>query len=72
MWRIITGYFFVILGFIGLFLPVLQGVFFIILGLFILAPESKFIRKGLEKFREKYPGIFLKVSNFRQEGKMED
>jgi hypothetical protein len=52
-----------------LFLPVLQGILFIILGLILLAPESKLIQKGLEKLKERYPDIFLKVKNLTENRK---
>jgi uncharacterized protein len=59
--RYITGIFFLILGVIGLFLPILQGILFIIIGLIILAPESKFIRNILDKLEKKFPIIFEKA-----------
>ena len=59
--RYVTGIFFLILGVIGLFLPVLQGILFIIIGLLILAPESKLIRDFLNKLEKKFPKIFEKA-----------
>jgi uncharacterized protein len=56
--RYTFGIFFLILGVIGLFLPILQGILFIIVGLLILAPESKKIQRLLDKLRQKYPGVF--------------
>jgi len=67
--RLIAGIFLLLLGCLGLFLPVLQGILFIILGLILLAPESKLIQKGLEKLKERYPDIFLKVKNLRENRK---
>jgi uncharacterized membrane protein YbaN (DUF454 family) len=61
--RLIAGVFLLLLGCIGLFLPVLQGILFIILGLILLAPESQWIQKGLKKLKERYPDIFLRVRN---------
>ena len=36
----ITGYAFLVLGVLGLFLPVLQGVLFLLIGLLILAKNA--------------------------------
>jgi uncharacterized protein len=58
--RIAFGIFSLILGVIGLFLPILQGILFIVIGLLILAPESKLIRRLLARFRMKYPALFKK------------
>lgn len=68
--RLIGGFLLLVLGFIGLFLPVLQGILFIILGLLLLAPESEIIRSGLEKLKKRYPDIFLKVRNLTKDRKL--
>jgi uncharacterized membrane protein YbaN (DUF454 family) len=67
--RLIAGIFLLLVGCIGLFLPVLQGILFIILGLIILAPESQLIQKGLKKLKERYPDIFLRVRNLTEDRK---
>ena len=48
-WRKVLGVTFLVLGFIGLFLPVLQGILFIIIGLTLLGLPLK---KYLKKFRK--------------------
>jgi uncharacterized protein len=63
--RIFFGTVFLILGVIGLFLPVLQGILFIIVGFLILAPESKRIRHILELLRQKYPALFEKAEHMK-------
>lgn len=48
----ILGWGFVVLGFLGLFLPILQGVLFLLVGLFILSmtwPRARLIRQRLGK-----------------------
>ena len=55
--RIAFGILFLALGIIGLFLPVLQGILFIIVGLLLLAPYSRRIRKLVASFRLKYPAL---------------
>ena len=52
------GIAFLILGVLGLFLPILQGILFIIVGLLVLAPESRLVRRILNALRKRYPGIF--------------
>jgi uncharacterized membrane protein YbaN (DUF454 family) len=59
VWRAIkiaVGLGFLVLGFIGLFLPILQGVLFMLLGLAILGTESPRVRRLLEKIKKKHPG----------------
>lgn len=60
--RFSLGILFLVLGVLGLFLPILQGILFIIVGLLILAPESRRIRAFLCVLRSRYPGPF-KVAN---------
>lgn len=55
------GWFFIIFGIIGLFLPVLQGILFLLIGLVILSRASKTVRNWLEKLKNRYPkfGYYL-------------
>lgn len=46
--RIVFGIVFLILGVLGLFLPVLQGVLFLMIGLSLLSKESDHARRLLE------------------------
>ncbi len=45
-------------GIVGLFLPVLQGMLVILLGLYVLSRESKTARRILGRFRDKYPDAY--------------
>ncbi|MGI9504024.1 MAG: PGPGW domain-containing protein [Geminicoccaceae bacterium] len=49
------GYFFLVLGIIGLVVPVLQGILFISIGLIVLAKTAPWAERLLTRFREKYP-----------------
>jgi uncharacterized membrane protein YbaN (DUF454 family) len=49
------GYFFLVLGVIGLVVPVLQGILFISIGLIILAKTAPWAERLLERFRNRYP-----------------
>jgi len=63
--KLIVGWTFLILGILGLFLPILQGVLFTAVGLVILAEESKFVKKLLQPLERKYPKQFEKVHEFQ-------
>jgi uncharacterized membrane protein YbaN (DUF454 family) len=51
----ITGYAFLVLGVLGLFLPFLQGILFLLIGLLILAKNAPWAHNLLERVRERYP-----------------
>jgi uncharacterized membrane protein YbaN (DUF454 family) len=51
----VTGYFFLVLGVLGLFLPFLQGFLFIAIGLLILAKHAVWAHNLLERFRSQHP-----------------
>lgn len=52
---LIIGWLFIVLGVLGLFLPFLQGILFILIGLAILSSRSEIIRRFLKKFETHYP-----------------
>jgi uncharacterized membrane protein YbaN (DUF454 family) len=52
-----VGWGFILLGIAGLFLPLLQGVLFLVIGLFILSSEYAWARKLLQKLRVRFPAI---------------
>lgn len=49
--RIVFGAAFLILGVVGLFLPFLQGILFLVIGLTLLSSESSLARRVLEWVR---------------------
>ena len=51
----VTGYVFLVLGVLGLFLPFLQGVLFILIGLLILAKQAPWAHNLLQRFRDQHP-----------------
>jgi uncharacterized membrane protein YbaN (DUF454 family) len=59
-----VGSVFILLGIVGLFLPFLQGILFLIVGLVILSKESKTAHRILERWKEKHPALFSKVLEF--------
>ncbi|MBM4277003.1 MAG: DUF454 family protein [Deltaproteobacteria bacterium] len=52
---LIIGWFFVGLGVLGLFLPVLQGILFIMIGLAILSTRSEMVKRWLKHLEERHP-----------------
>jgi membrane protein implicated in regulation of membrane protease activity len=49
------GYAFLVVGVLGLVLPFLQGILFLLIGLIILAEHAPWARRLLERVRERYP-----------------
>jgi len=54
---IITGWVFIALGIAGLFLPVLQGILFLLVGLVILSTEYHWARRLLGYVRNRFPKL---------------
>ncbi len=52
---LVLGWFLVVLGMIGLFVPILQGILLILLGLWVLSRENHWARRCLRKMRLKFP-----------------
>jgi uncharacterized membrane protein YbaN (DUF454 family) len=53
----LLGWAFLLLGIAGLFLPVLQGVLFIAIGLTILSTEYAWAHRLLQKLRQRFPAV---------------
>ena len=62
---LVLGWGFVLLGIVGLFLPVLQGVLFILIGLFILSSEYVWAHHLLHKLRERFPRVAVHFDHAR-------
>jgi uncharacterized membrane protein YbaN (DUF454 family) len=54
---LIAGWSFILLGVVGLFLPILQGMLFILVGLIILSSEYVWAHHLLTRLRERFPKI---------------
>lgn len=54
---LIAGWSFILLGILGLFLPILQGFLFLLVGLIILSSEYVWAHRLLSKLRERFPKI---------------
>jgi len=66
----VTGYAFLVLGVLGLFLPFLQGFLFIVIGLLILAKQAPWAHNLLQRFRDQHPRAGESID--RAEAKMAD
>jgi|DewCreStandDraft_4_1066084.scaffolds.fasta_scaffold00483_50 uncharacterized membrane protein YbaN (DUF454 family) len=51
------GYGFLVLGVLGLFLPILQGVLFITVGLLILSRHAAWAERLLTRLKARHPGF---------------
>jgi uncharacterized membrane protein YbaN (DUF454 family) len=49
------GYTFLVLGVLGMFLPILQGFLFLFIGLIILARHAPWARRLLDRIRQHHP-----------------
>ena len=58
---LLLGWGFVLLGIAGLFLPVLQGILFLLIGLIILSSEYVWAHRLLMRLRQRFPGLSNKA-----------
>jgi uncharacterized protein len=54
---LIVGWGFILLGIVGLILPFLQGILFILVGLIILSSQYAWARLLLSRLRRRFPKI---------------
>ena len=54
---VIVGWTFIVLGIAGLFLPVLQGILFLMIGLIILSSEYAWAHGFVERLRRSFPRV---------------
>jgi uncharacterized membrane protein YbaN (DUF454 family) len=63
---LIIGWLFIVLGILGLFLPILQGVLFIMIGLAILSSRSELVKRFLKHLEERYPHQYERVEIWKE------
>jgi uncharacterized membrane protein YbaN (DUF454 family) len=66
MTKVVVGVCLLGLGVVGLFLPILQGVLFIFLGLAILATESRRVRDLMERLKRFHPGPWRRAEAMKR------
>jgi len=54
---LLLGWSLIVLGVIGLFLPVLQGVLFLLIGLYVLSTQYAQARRILQRLRSSFPSL---------------
>jgi uncharacterized membrane protein YbaN (DUF454 family) len=54
---LLVGWSFILLGVVGLFLPVLQGVLFLFVGLIILSSEYAWAHRMIVWLRQRFPKV---------------
>jgi uncharacterized membrane protein YbaN (DUF454 family) len=64
-WRHIVGWPLLILGIVGLALPFLQGILFIVVALTLLAPEVPLFRRAIEALKKRFPAVFDKAAEMK-------
>ncbi len=55
------GWGFIVLGVVGLVVPILQGILFLLIGLALLSSESETARRILERLRARYPALSERI-----------
>lgn len=60
----VIGWAFILLGIVGLFLPILQGILFLLIGLLVLSKQSQFAKNILRRVKERYPDQYRKMHEF--------
>lgn len=61
---LVIGWLLIAFGVVGLFLPILQGVLFIMLGLLVLSGESETAHGWLQRGRQRYPHVDAKLKQW--------
>jgi membrane protein implicated in regulation of membrane protease activity len=64
--RITAGVVMFVLGIVGLVLPILQGVLFLIISAILLAPYSRWVSKQLDRGERRFPWISAKARSITQ------
>jgi len=63
---LIIGWLFIVMGVFGLFLPFLQGILFIIIGLTILSSRSQLVKRYLKYLEDRYPHHHQRMEIWRE------
>jgi uncharacterized membrane protein YbaN (DUF454 family) len=64
--RYVAGIAFLILGIIGLFLPILQGILFILIGLAILFPRNRYVEQLIASARNRWPEQAARMDGWKE------
>lgn len=65
----LAGWGFIVLGILGLFLPILQGILFLLVGLYLLSEESPWAKRLLDKLKARFPNVSRKFEEAKAKAK---
>ena len=65
----IAGWGFILLGIVGLVLPILQGILFILVGLFLLSSVSPRAARLLNRIKKRFPRISKQLDLAKEKSK---
>jgi uncharacterized membrane protein YbaN (DUF454 family) len=63
---LVVGWTLIAIGVVGLFLPFLQGILLILLGLYLLSRESELARRWFERGRRRFPRVDARLKQWRR------
>lgn len=63
---LIVGWAFIVLGVLGLFLPILQGILFLAIGSYLLSLESPWVRRKMLLLQRRYPKLGATLEEARR------
>lgn len=66
---LVLGWTFIVLGIAGLFLPVLQGILFLVIGLLILSTEYVWAHHLLQKLRDRFPAVATQLDKAKEKAR---
>jgi len=64
--RRVFGVLFLIAGVAGLFLPILQGILFLLIGTLLLAGDSIWVRRRIASLNRRYPKSYAQFRKWRK------
>jgi uncharacterized membrane protein YbaN (DUF454 family) len=62
----LVGWAFILLGIVSLFLPILQGILFLLIGLLVLSKESTIAKNLLHRIEKRYPAQYQKMHELNE------
>ena len=62
----VAGWVFIVLGILGLFLPILQGILFLVIGLMLLSTRYEFAQNILHKAEQRYPDEYARMHGMKE------
>lgn len=67
---LVLGWSLVVLGIAGLFLPFIQGILFLLAGLYILSSEYVWAQKLLQKLKNRFPTVSSRMDAAREKTRL--